>query len=102
MGTFQVSDLESQLSLLESEKGALQLELSSVQEELQEARENVMVFTDSANEMRTLYQRELAQHGKSMESLLATKDQVCVWCVWVCGFKVCGCRCVGVGVGRDV
>ena len=78
------------MSLLESDKGALQLELSSAQEELQEANQNVKIYTDSANEMQTLYQRELTQHGKSMELLLATKDQVCV-CVCV---RVGGCEWV--------
>ncbi len=72
----QVADLEGQILVLESKKDALQLELTSSQKELEVARGDVRSFADSARDTQALYQHELMQHGKSMETLLSLKEQV--------------------------
>ena len=71
-----MSELEAQITSLTSEKSALQLELSSAHEDLSVARADAERYAESAAETRSNYQRELAQHGKTMEELLALRDQV--------------------------
>ena len=71
-----MADLESQISILESERDVLQIDLASSQEELKAARDDANSFAESMTETQTLYQQELVQHGKSMESLFTLKEQV--------------------------
>ena len=73
---FQVSDWQTQVASQESEKVALQLELTSHTEELETLREDVKRYLDAASSTQSLYQRELLQHSKSMENLVATQDKV--------------------------
>lgn len=40
------------------------------------AREDIKKLADSVTETQSLYQRELVQHGKSMEQVFAAKEQV--------------------------
>ena len=83
----QVADLEGQISTLEAERSSLQSELVSSLEELVVARDDVKKFSETVTDTQNLYQHELMQHGKSMETLLATKEQV--HCTYV------GCRLGG-------
>lgn len=59
-----------------SKTSALQLELTAAREEATEARGDAAKYAESASETLSNYQRELAQHGKTMEELLTVKDQV--------------------------
>jgi hypothetical protein len=68
--------LEGQISALDSERNTLLSELTGSLEELEVAREDVKKFVQEASDTQSLYQHELMQHGKSMESLFATKEQV--------------------------
>ncbi|XP_064382187.1 nucleoprotein TPR-like isoform X2 [Halichondria panicea] len=72
----QVSALEAQISSLTSDKGALQLELSTTCHDLTEVRGDAAKYAESASETMSNYQRELSQHGKTMNELLAIKDQL--------------------------
>ncbi len=72
----QVSALEAQISSLTSDNGALQLELSTTCHDLTEVRGDAAKYAESASETMSNYQRELAQHGKTMDELLTIKDQV--------------------------
>ena len=72
----QISELQSKVSSLESERTSLQLELTSVQEELSTAREDARRYADQGATTQELYERELIEHGKTMEALLAAKEQV--------------------------
>ena len=71
-----MSALEAQISSLTSDKGALQLELSTTCHDLTEVRGDAAKYAESASETMSNYQRELSQHGKTMNELLAIKDQV--------------------------
>jgi len=57
-------------------RDSLQQELASSLEELEAARSDVTKFAESVTDTQALYQHELMQHGKSMESLVAVKGQV--------------------------
>lgn len=70
--------MEGQISTLEAERNSLQSELASSLEEVATAREDVKKFSETVTDTQNLYQHELMQHGKSMEVLLATKEQVSV------------------------
>ena len=71
-----ISDLESKLeeALLRIE--GLQVEVSSAQREVSVAKEDVKKFSEQAISTQELYERELLQHGKSMESLHRVKEEV--------------------------
>lgn len=76
----QVADLEGQISCLETERSRLQSDLTSSQEGLEAAQDDAKKFAELATETQSVYQHELMQHGKSMESLFALKEQVhCLW-----------------------
>ncbi len=52
------------------------MELATSQKELDTAKEDARQYAEQSRETQDLYQRELMLHGKSMESLLATKEEV--------------------------
>ena len=72
----QISELQSKVSSLESQRTSLQLELTSAQEELSAAREDAKRYAGQAATTQELYERELIEHGKTMEALLTAKEQV--------------------------
>lgn len=69
--------MEGQISILESERSTLQAELTISLEELEVAKNDVKKFAESVTETQNLYQHELIQHGRSMETLFTAKEQVC-------------------------
>ena len=72
----KISDLESMLSGALTQVEELQLELSSVQQEVGVAKEDVRKFSEQAVSTQELYERELLQHGRSMENLHRVKEEV--------------------------
>ena len=71
-----ITDLESQLSETKSHVDELQLDLSSAQQEVGVATEDTRKYSEQAASTQDLYERELLQHGKSMESLHRVKEEV--------------------------
>ena len=72
----KISDLESMLSGALTQVEELQLELSSVQQDVGVAKEDARKFSEQAVSTQELYERELLQHGKSMENLHRVKEEV--------------------------
>ena len=73
----QVTQLQQQISAAESDNGNLQLELTSVKEELAGAQQDVKRYSEDATQTQELYQHELMQHSKSVQSLVEIKEKVC-------------------------
>ena len=73
---------------LEREHSSLQSELSVSQEELTTAREDAKRYSEQAVETQEVYERELVNHGKSMEALCTVREQVRVYHVGMCGLCV--------------
>ena len=69
--------LQQRIDASELESNNLQLELTSVKEELEIAHQDVKRYSEDATQTQELYQRELLQHSKSVESLHEIKDKVC-------------------------
>ena len=79
---------------LETQHSLLQSELTVSQDELTTAREDARHYSEQAVETQEIYERELVNHGKSMESLCTVREQVCglcVCCEGVCTIGVCVC-----------
>ncbi len=72
----QVTELEASVHCLTAENATMQLEISSTHKLLTEARKDASQYAESASETLSNYQRELAQHGRTMEGLLAVKEEV--------------------------
>ena len=73
----QVTLLQQQISAAESDNSNLQLELTSVKEELAGAQQDVKRYSEDATQTQELYQHELMQHSKSVQSLVEIKEKVC-------------------------
>ena len=56
----------------------LQLELTSLKEELSVAQGDIRRYSEDATQTQELYQHELMQHSKSVQSLVEIKEKVCV------------------------
>lgn len=74
--TEKISSLESQLNDTLEKVDGLQLELSHAQQEVGVVKEDARKYSEQAVATQELYERELLQHGKSMESLHRVKDEV--------------------------
>jgi len=61
---------------LRSENAAFRSQLTEAQEQLAVTKADFTRFADAAAETQGNYQRELTQHGKTMEQLLALKEEV--------------------------
>ncbi len=72
----QVSELEARVQHLIVESTTFKLECSSTKKLLTETRKDVSKYAESAAETLSNYQRELAQHGRTMEDLLTVKEEV--------------------------
>ena len=72
----KISSLESQLEEASAKIGELQLELDSARQEVGVAKDDVKKFSELSTATQELYERELLQHGKSMESLHRVKEEV--------------------------
>ena len=72
----KISSLETQLKEALDRIDGLQLELDSAQREVGVAKEDVRKFSEQATGTQEMYERELLQHGKSMESLHKVKEEV--------------------------
>ena len=68
--------LQQRIDTLESEKSNLQLELTSVGKELETAQQDVKQYSEEATKTQELYQHELIQHSKSVQSLVDIRDKV--------------------------
>ena len=72
----KISDLESKLRDSVALVEDLQLQLDSTQQEVGVAKEDARKYSEEAVGTQELYERELLQHGKSMESLHRVKEEV--------------------------
>ena len=72
----KISDLETQLKESTERTGVLQLELETARLEVGVAKEDARKYSEQAAGTQEMYERELLQHGKSMESLHRVKDEV--------------------------
>ena len=72
----QVTLLQQRINASESDNSNLQLELTSLKEELTRAQQDVKRYSEDASQTQELYQHELMQHGKSVQSLIEVKEKV--------------------------
>ena len=72
----KIAELEQQLKEASDKVGVLQLELDSAQQEVGVAKEDARKFSEQVTAAQEMYERELLQHGKSMESLHGVKEEV--------------------------
>ena len=73
----QISELELNLSVLGTECSTLQSDLTTTQEQLATAQEDAKRYSEQASEAQAVYERELVNHGKSMQALCDLREQVC-------------------------
>ena len=72
----KIAELEQQLKEASDKVGVLQLELDSTRLEVGVAKEDARTFSEQVTAAQEMYERELLQHGKSMESLHRVKEEV--------------------------
>ena len=72
----KIADLETQLKEATERVDGLQLELETVRQEVGVAKEDARKYSEQATGTEETYERELLQHGKSMENLHRVKDEV--------------------------
>ena len=82
--------LQQRISAAELDNSNLQSELTSLKEELASAQQDVKRYSEDATQTQELYQRELMQHSKSVQSLVEIKEKVCT-CI-----KIFTPLCVGI------
>lgn len=68
--------LQQRISAAELDNSNLQLELTSLKEELARAQQDIKRYSEDATQTQELYQRELMQHSKSVQSLVEIKEKV--------------------------
>ena len=68
--------LQQRIDAAESDNTNLQLELTSLKEELTGAQQDVRRYSEDATRTQELYQHELLQHSKSVQSLVDIKEKV--------------------------
>lgn len=76
--SIQVTLLQQRTNAAELDNSNLQLELTSLKEELARAQQDVKRYSEDAAQTQELYQRELMQHSKSVQSLVEIKEKVCI------------------------
>lgn len=69
--------LQQRINAAEVDNNNLQLELTSVKEDLSRAQGDVRRYSEDATQTQELYQHELMQHSKSVQSLVEIKEKVC-------------------------
>ena len=89
-----------------NECSTLQSDLATTREELATAQEDAKRYSEQAAETQAVYERELMNHGKSMQALCDLREQVGVsssWepreslqysvylCMWACTFTLTFC-----------
>ena len=94
------------LSVLGNECSTLQSDLAATREELATAQGDAKRYSEQATETQAVYERELMNHGKSMQALCDLREQVGVsssWeareslqysvylCMWACTFTLTFC-----------
>ena len=89
-----MASLQEQLRAFEYKAERLQSELTSTQDEFRVAREDVKRFAKQSMEHWELYQKELVQHGKSVEGCIRTQDEVCVYTMLVTVYVIAMCLCM--------
>ena len=65
-----------------NECSTLQSDLATTREELATAQEDAKRYSEQAAEMQAVYERELMNHGKSMQALCDLREQVGVSSSW--------------------
>jgi hypothetical protein len=73
-----VTLLQQRINAAEVDNSNLQLELTSVKEDLSRAQGDVRRYSEDATQTQELYQHELMQHSKSVQSLVEIKEKVCI------------------------
>lgn len=68
--------LQKRINAAESDYSNLQLEHTSLKEELLGAQRDVKRYSEDADQTQELYQNELMQHSKSVQSLIEIKEKV--------------------------
>ena len=64
------------LSVLGTECSTLQSDLTATQEQLATAQGDAKRYSEQASETQAVYERELVNHGKSMQALCDLREQV--------------------------
>ena len=70
------------LSVLGTECSTLQSDLTTTQEQLATAQEDAKRYSEQASETQAVYERELVNHGKSMQALCDLREQVGIFSSW--------------------